>query len=43
MDLEELPPRVISFKKGVYQRVAAELGPQIEALRASGDLLGTAE
>jgi putative (di)nucleoside polyphosphate hydrolase len=36
VELEELPPRVIGFKRGVYERVAAELGPQIARLRARG-------
>lgn len=43
MDIDELPPRVIAFKRGVYERVAAEFGPRIEALRAAGDLLGVAD
>jgi putative (di)nucleoside polyphosphate hydrolase len=38
MELADLPPRVIAFKRGVYEAVAAELGPRISALRAAGEL-----
>ncbi|KIZ03328.1 putative (di)nucleoside polyphosphatehydrolase [Monoraphidium neglectum] len=40
MPLAELPSRVISFKREVYERVAAELGPHIERLKAEGGLGG---
>ncbi len=36
--LEDLPAKVIPFKRGVYERVVAEFGPEIARLRAAGEL-----
>lgn len=38
MPLEGLPPKVIPFKREVYERVARELGGQIQQLKEKGEL-----